>query len=241
MKKVYLIGISTLYLILLNGCISYFTSSIESSPPADLNNLKYTMTFPFKNEIKLEKAQLDSSAVIKNYFKFIENIKSYYLLLSEDHTKFEILNNDRVVKDSIISNEENSKGQFITHKYTVVDYEPLKYMKWVSPKSKVHVKKYLFNMYVGSILEFFVNIEEKDKVVFSSKLTIAFDSEKALKLATGSKTKDIWEAHVQNEMTNALIIFNFLTESKQINNDPKTWKFDKIKSKLLRTKKQALS
>ena len=69
MKKVYLIGISTLYLILLNGCISYFTSSIESSPPADLNNLKYTMTFPFKNEIKLEKAQLDSSAVIKNYFK----------------------------------------------------------------------------------------------------------------------------------------------------------------------------
>ena len=190
------------------------------------------MVFLYQDEIKLDKKSSSISQLVKNHFKFIENLKTCYLLLTKDHTKFEVVNKDIVTKGSIIANEENSHGQFITHEYTVTEHKPLEYMKWVSPNSKVYLKKYGIAMHVAVILELSVVRKNKNTAVFHSKLTLGYGSKKDLEAAEKMGSRKIWAEHAKREMKNGSTIFTYLIESNQIDNDPKTWNFDKIIAKL---------
>jgi hypothetical protein len=131
-------------------------------------------------------------------FYFFQHLDKYYLNISKGHRKFKLLNADSLRQGVFIENEETAGGQYVKHRYRVVEFVKDRHIRLVSDPSMVTLWRGLLTVPVTTTVEF-----EIDTNMISSKLTLKFRSRVAHSVADRMGTREIWGTHVKEEMENA--------------------------------------
>lgn len=138
-------------------------------------------------------------------FNFFCSLDKHYLKLSKGHKKFELINADLLAKGVFVANEEMVSGQYIKHKYQVVDIIKNRYIKLVSDQSVVTILK-IFKVPLKVTVEFRIETFEDKKTTMFSYLTLEFKNKISEIFAHMLRTKQIWQSHFKEEVDNGLKI-----------------------------------
>ncbi|TGK13800.1 hypothetical protein EHO60_00115 [Leptospira fletcheri] len=197
------------------SCASLF---VDGKPPSDLNDLKYKYTFSFEEK---------KNRPTEIFYRFHENLAGLYQdFARKEHLSFSVADN-KIVNGSMITNTEESGGQWIQHQYKVSIDRKKGFIEWVSPESVVLIKRWNLEMKVATILRFYVS-----KNSIREELTIAFGSERDYKAALSEKSDEIWRKHNQREMENAFLIADYLVTSGQIYKNPAEWNIHPLRERI---------
>ncbi len=138
-------------------------------------------------------------------FNFFCSLDKHYLKLSKGHKKFELINADLLAKGVFVANEEMVSGQYIKHKYQVVDIIKNRYIKLVSDQSVVTILK-IFKFLLKVTVEFEIEPFKDGKTNVSSHLTLEFRNKTHEFFALMMNIRHIWKNHLKEEMENGLKI-----------------------------------
>lgn len=148
---------------------------------------------------------ITADETVEKVFNFFRTIDKWYLSLSRGHRKFQLTNGKSLAKGVCISNEETVSGQCVTHAYRVTDIVENRYIKLVSTQSTATVLK-IFRLPLTVIVEFEMETIQNGMVKVSSHLTLEFKNKISELFAYMLNTKQVWEAHLKEEMENGLRI-----------------------------------
>src|SRR3989338_8758810 len=140
-----------------------------------------------------------TNETVEKISKFFSNIDKYYLQLSKGHKKFELVNENSLIKGASIQNEETAGGQYLKHRYEVVKVIENRFIKLISDPSTV-IMWGILKLPVKVTVEFEMQsmVDKKTKVF--SCLTLEFKNKVGEFLAKIVDTEGIWQAHLKEEM-----------------------------------------
>ena len=136
-------------------------------------------------------------------FFLLRHLDKYYLKLSTAHQEFTITNGDALFKGSQIFNRESTKGQSVTHRYTVQEFIEGKYVRLYSEKSVVTTKLWCFDVKtkLKTIVEFKFQENENHADSLTCQLSLLFPSKTSFYASLLSGTEKIWTHHLREELT----------------------------------------
>ncbi len=145
-------------------------------------------------------------------FYFLKHLDRWYLELTPDHKKFILLNSKELGIGTQIENEEASHGQHVRHLYTVTQFDQgAGIFQMESPVSRVVVWG-IFRLQNKTDLTIRLKGNGDGTYMMTADLRLIFASKADKDKAIFLKTDQIWQKHMNVEMTKAVSIVESLSD-----------------------------
>ncbi len=143
-------------------------------------------------------------------FYFLKHLDRWYLQLTPDHKKFNLLNSKELKVGTQIENEEVSQGQRLNHLYTVTKFdENAGVFQMDSPVSRAVVRGFI-RLQNKTVLTIKFKNNADGTYLMMSDLELIFASKADKGKAVSFETDKIWQKHMNEEMTKAAAIVESL-------------------------------
>lgn len=162
--------------------------------------------------------QLSFSAVsqkdLPHVFYFLQHLDRWYLQLTPDHKKFILLNSKELNVGTQIDNEEESHGQYVKNLYTVTQFDQSAgVFQMESPVSRIVIWG-IFRSQNKTVLTIRLKDKGDGTYFMTADLRLIFASKAEKDKAVFFKTDQIWQKHMNEEMTKAVSIIESLSDIK---------------------------
>ena len=189
--------LSNLFLALLFlGCVT------ASARAENLSEPERTIQLGFSKVFKKEPRYV---------FYFLKHLDRWYLQLTPAHKKFILLNAKELKVGTKIENEEKSHGQHVRHLYTVTKFDQgAGVFQMESPVSRIVVWG-IFRLQNKSDLTIRLKDNGDGTYFMTADLRLIFASKADKDKAVFFKADQIWQKHMDEEMTKAVFIVESLS------------------------------
>ena len=144
-------------------------------------------------------------------FYFLKHLDRWYLQLTPAHKKFILLNAKELKVGTKIENEEKSHGQHVRHLYTVTKFDQgAGVFQMESPVSRIVVWG-IFRLQNKSDLTIRLKDNGDGTYFMTADLRLIFASKADKDKAVFFKADQIWQKHMDEEMTKAVFIVESLS------------------------------